>query len=956
MPAQAGGSASDYRFDECGQIRRALITQVVPRPLVSGEAFRVNLTMELPNYLDQAFTHDLQIYVDAQPATKAVFATSPAGAGGAAAPPGVAAAMVKREVTLFGVAPEAGAANAQGEVTVYDPTAQCTVATTTAGIYAHPTTASKGSELPTLYEPLTVGGAVLAALAVLLGYWSQRSATKQARYIDELKDQANRQQEQARLREADLQARLLALADEKAAAGRAARDLDAGRREQPRDAVIPEEVIRAARRGTLAVVIGPGTSAQSGLPTYAQLVGELARGLAAQLELAERNSLQAYLERSEYDEALEALVARLGREPVVRALRKFLAASESRPSQLHRLLAELQVLVFVDLTWDALLATALSIGAEEVYGVGRSEGFAHGSRARKRQLIKPYGSIQEPPSLALTQREYKKKLAAAPELSRSLGALLTSHTVFFVGVSRSGIDRFLDGLPAELETSSGKHFALLPSSGHNALWEASVSRRFGVRVIDFIPGDDFSQVRQAVETLVSAAPIGTGRPNERMLQASARLNYVQLTSIGIFTSIRLDLSPGWTLLLGNNGCGKSTLLRAIALALSGNDSRVAGAAGRLLRSGDMRGIIEVGIGEARIMSILRRDGSVVLLQSPQTTALQAGQILVLGFPALRGISPWRSNGPTAANPADPSVDDVMPLVANTVDSRLNDVQQWLVNATVRAEAEPQGRDAQMVATFGRLVASIAPGGVLRYGRFDRNDLTVYFRTESGEVPFDGISQGMSSILNWVGVLLQRLYDVFPNSTDPAKEPALVLIDEIDAHLHPRWQRQLVALAREHFPNVQVVASSHSPLLAGSVRHEELRVIQPGPDGTMVAKPPPEDVSGQKAEDILTSSAFALSTTRSPDAEGLIKRYYDLYEKRRLADTEEGELLQLAERVEALGYGLTREQRSANAELRQAVEAQLQGMSSQDVVAARAFLSPGAGVGNVGDLPDIEKAE
>lgn len=94
-----------------------------------------------------------------------------------------------------------------------------------------------------------------------------------------------------------------------------------------------------------------------------------------------------------------------------------------------------------------------------------------------------------------------------------------------------------------------------------------------------------------------------------------------------------------------------------------------------------------------------------------------------------------------------------------------------------------------------------------------------------DVPFDDLSQGMISIFNWLGVLAQRLYDFYPDADKPEDRHAVIMIDEIDAHLHPDWQRRLVELTKKFFPNVQVLATSHSPLLAGALHKEELCALK-----------------------------------------------------------------------------------------------------------------------------------
>ena len=70
----------------------------------------------------------------------------------------------------------------------------------------------------------------------------------------------------------------------------------------------------------------------------------------------------------------------------------------------------------------------------------------------------------------------------------------------------------------------------------------------------------------------------------------------------------------------------------------------------------------------------------------------------------------------------------------------------------------------------------------------------------------------------------------------------MLIDEIDAHLHPKWQRQVVDDLKRTFPSIQFVCTSHSPFIIQSLEAGELRSLEPG--GTALA-----EYSGRSIEDI-----------------------------------------------------------------------------------------------------------
>ena len=124
--------------------------------------------------------------------------------------------------------------------------------------------------------------------------------------------------------------------------------------------------------------------------------------------------------------------------------------------------------------------------------------------------------------------------------------------------------------------------------------------------------------------------------------------------------------------------------------------------------------------------------------------------------------------------------------------------------------------------FLELIATIAPAiGAASNFRFsgpsinaDAADPTgIKFQTRSGLVPFSGMSLGQQTTIAWALDLAWRLVRLYPDSKRPMCEPAIVLVDEIDLHLHPKWQQNLRGYLRQHFPATQFIATAHSPLMA-----------------------------------------------------------------------------------------------------------------------------------------------
>jgi len=123
------------------------------------------------------------------------------------------------------------------------------------------------------------------------------------------------------------------------------------------------------------------------------------------------------------------------------------------------------------------------------------------------------------------------------------------------------------------------------------------------------------------------------------------------------SELTLSLHRGWNVLLGDNGCGKSTLLKAIGLGLVGDDDRAGPAAERLLRAHTTSGAIELRLGEDAYRTDLVREDGYVRVVSDQSTPVQSGLLLSLGFPPLRGVSRQNPREPTSTVTPNPAVDE-----------------------------------------------------------------------------------------------------------------------------------------------------------------------------------------------------------------------------------------------------------------------------------------------------------
>lgn len=100
-----------------------------------------------------------------------------------------------------------------------------------------------------------------------------------------------------------------------------------------------------------------------------------------------------------------------------------------------------------------------------------------------------------------------------------------------------------------------------------------------------------------------------------------------------------------------------------------------------------------------------------------------------------------------------------------------------------------------------------------------------------------LSQGEKSLISLVADISRRLILLNPSLDCPLDGQGVILIDEVDLHLHPRWQQEVITRLNRTFPNIQFIVSTHSPQILTTVRKENIfRVLNDGEDGTGIRKP------------------------------------------------------------------------------------------------------------------------
>lgn len=156
--------------------------------------------------------------------------------------------------------------------------------------------------------------------------------------------------------------------------------------------------------------------------------------------------------------------------------------------------------------------------------------------------------------------------------------------------------------------------------------------------------------------------------------------------------------------------------------------------------------------------------------------------------------------------------------------------------------EDASRDRQLSAVRTAIAAFMPGFGNLRVRRKPK----LYMSIDKGEQSLNvsQLSQGEKSLMALVGDIARRLAMMNPELPDPLEGRGLVLIDEVDMHLHPRWARDIIARLTTTFPNCQFVLSTHSPLVISDSKDVLVYALD---DGHLTRVPP---LYGQDANTVL----------------------------------------------------------------------------------------------------------
>ena len=386
---------------------------------------------------------------------------------------------------------------------------------------------------------------------------------------------------------------------------------------------------------------------------------------------------------------------------------------------------------------------------------------------------------------------------------------------------------------------------------------------------------------------------------------------LRLENIKCFKDIEIPFESvdgsarNWSLLVGDNGQGKTTILRSLAMGLCDDDWAAALRSelhGEFLRWGASKGSIEVCLADSdgkkyTVRTRIKLEGNNESISQDvflgdcvnkkgkhkEAKDFRRDRIFAVAYGAGRSVSGTESYEEYRL------VDALYTLFR---------YEQSLQNAELGA------RRIEFHSKKERENLWNALKKILMMEEEDEISLEItglYFKTRRGEGVFDTMSDGYKSLTSVVvdflcWNLMRRLEDFSSKNIS-----GIFILDELEQHLHPRWQREIVKILSDQFPKVQFICSTHTPICALGLSDLEcesrlFKVAHVNNHSEVEEFDLREEFKCYRTDQILTSDIFDLESTRSVSAQDKLKEYRKIYlkeedkrnskEKRRLMEIEE----------------------------------------------------------------------
>jgi SMC domain protein len=299
----------------------------------------------------------------------------------------------------------------------------------------------------------------------------------------------------------------------------------------------------------------------------------------------------------------------------------------------------------------------------------------------------------------------------------------------------------------------------------------------------------------------------------------------------------------WTVLLGENNTGKTNVLRALALLPP--------------QKINFRTEADSEFNEACVpLGLLKSPDATVIAQiGGQEWGFAPGERAYASTPVdlhLYGYGVSRYPARTALSEREARPGETL----FESSARLLDFQEWLLQLDYSQKSGSEKSRKRLQKMHDLVSSDLFPGVTDFAFKKDGNNehvVVVFAAGKDGDVRFEELGFGYQTSLTWLADLCKRMFELYPEAENPLHEEAVVLVDELDLHLHPKWQRDIVPTLSKVFPRVQFIVTTHSPHVLQSMADVNLYVLRRDETSgeITVERSDVTDFTGWTVEDILS---------------------------------------------------------------------------------------------------------
>jgi hypothetical protein len=233
---------------------------------------------------------------------------------------------------------------------------------------------------------------------------------------------------------------------------------------------------------------------------------------------------------------------------------------------------------------------------------------------------------------------------------------------------------------------------------------------------------------------------------------------------------------------------------------------------------------------------------------------------------------------------------------------LLNAEEWLLQADYAAAKSNDPKTAERRDRIKQILIRLLPEvDDLRIQTSTTQSAFVEALTPFGWVRMRSLSTGYRSVVAWMVDFASRLFDRYPQSDNPLAEPAVVLVDQIDLLLHPKWQRELVQNLTSIFPNTQFIVTAHSPLIVQAATEAKIVLLRREGNHVVIDNRA-DSVRGWRLDQIISSDLFENLGTRDPKTDELLAQRKAILTKPNLSSEDKSSLHKIDEEIGVLHFG------------------------------------------------------